>query len=185
MSLSVGQGRIRHGSTAWEQPGLSSPPAFPLLPTFTAPVAKPPCRGHPGLHAPLSGSSLQTSHPLLRAPESDWGHPVGTGPGPCGVRCWISLSSFCQHGEDHDLHRLRVTCLKFGYLASFSILFFLSSPHHSYSGFFSTPLVSSGSPSHAMALGLSSLTPVRDGLGCAEFPSARSKLPRSPSAHQR
>lgn len=174
MSCSVEQGRVQRGGTAWEQPGLSSPPpAFPLLPTFAAPIGKPLCRGPPGLFVPLSGSSLQASHPLLRAPESERGPcvaPVGTVLSPCAVRCWISLSS--QHEEDHDLHRLQATYLRFvGRLIFFSILFFFPSPHHSYSGFFSTPFVPSGGSPHVMALGLSPPTPVGAGLGWAQFPS--------------
>lgn len=53
-------------------------------------------------------------------------HPVGTVLSPCGVRCWISLRSFYQHEEDHDLHRLQVTYLKLvAHLLFFLNLIFL------------------------------------------------------------
>lgn len=53
-------------------------------------------------------------------------HPVGTVLSPCDMRCWISLRSFYQHEEDHDLHRLQVTYLKLvAHLLFFLNLIFL------------------------------------------------------------
>lgn len=153
------------GATRAFQPVLCFPPSLLLEENHHT--------GHLLTSLLPSRSSLQASHPLLRAPESEQGPrvtPVGTILSPCSARCWISLSSFYQHDEDHNLHRLQVTYLKLvGPLVFFSILCWLcpscifwpsSSCHHSFSN------------------------PFGAGLACAECTGARNKLLRSPSPHQ-